>query len=88
MKNKKRLFWILATILLIWLFPWILYLVITILGFVIWFMIKNPDTSDLKCGYADQEDINDDFYFIEYREAEEQAREEERKRRFTDDFYR
>lgn len=84
--NKKRLVWILGTILLIWLFPWILYLVITILGFVIWFMIKNPDTSDLNSGCGDQEDINDDFYFIEYREAEQKARDEEKMRRFTDDF--
>ena len=50
-------------------------------------MIKNPDTSDLNSGCGDQEDINDDFYFIEYREAEQKARDEEKMRRFTDDFW-
>lgn len=84
--NKKRLFWILAIILLVWLFPWILFGAITLLGFFIWWMIKNPDINDFKSESSDQEDINDDFYFIEYREAEQKARDEERLRNFTDDF--
>lgn len=84
--NKKRLILILGTILLIWLFPWILYLVITIIGFVIWFMVKNPDTSNYPSEYRAQDDFWDEIDDFQQREEEERAREEERKDRFINGF--
>lgn len=82
--NKKRLIWILATILIIWLFPWILFGAITLLGFLIWFYVTNPDTSGCSC--VDDSDIYDDVFAQQQREEEERAREEERKRRFIEGF--
>ncbi len=82
--NKKRLFWILATILIVWLFPWVLFLAITLLGFVIWFYVTNPESSS--CGCADDTDYYDDLYLFEQQQEEERAREEERKRRFIEGF--
>lgn len=73
---------ILGTILLIWLFPWILYLAITIIGFVIWWMIKNPDTSNYQSGSGAQDDFWDELSDFQQRAEEERAREEERKDRF------
>lgn len=82
MKNKKRLIWIAVIALVVYLFPWILFGAIALLGFVIWFYVTNPESSS--CGCVDDYDYYDDLYLFEQQQEEERQREEERKRRFVE----